>query len=79
MNAIRINTASWFNDSLLAAIACDSNGLLVAGRAMKMMAPSAMAAEALAIREATNLANTFPWQDILISSDSRYYRLSSTK
>ncbi|XP_062014434.1 uncharacterized protein LOC133730954 [Rosa rugosa] len=75
MNAIRINTdASWFKDSLLcgiAAIARDSNGRLVAGRAIKTMAPSAMAAEALAIREAMHLANTFPLQDIFISSDSQ--------
>ncbi|PRQ55730.1 putative ribonuclease H-like domain-containing protein [Rosa chinensis] len=70
-----LNTdASWFKDSLLcgiAAIARDSNGRLVAGRAIKMMVPSAMAAEALAIREAMHLANTFPLQDIFISSDSQ--------
>lgn len=65
-NVIQINSdASWHQSSLssgIAAIASDSNGIL---------APSPLAAEAMAIREAILIALAFPSHDIIITSDSK--------
>ncbi|PRQ57334.1 putative ribonuclease H-like domain, reverse transcriptase zinc-binding domain-containing protein [Rosa chinensis] len=75
VNAILINTdASWQKDTLMcgvAALARNWKGSLIAGKMAKMRAPSPLAAEALAVREAILLANSFPHMDIIISLDSQ--------
>ncbi|XP_061993721.1 uncharacterized protein LOC133711629 [Rosa rugosa] len=75
VNAILINTdASWQKDTLMcgvAALARNWKGSLIAGKTAKMRAPSPLAAEALAVREAILLAKSFPHMDIIISSDSQ--------
>nr|AFP55576.1 hypothetical protein [Rosa rugosa] len=75
LNTVRINTdACWFQSSLsgaIAAIARDSRGAVLGGKAFRILAPSPMAAEALALREAVCLAMDFTLGEVIISSDSK--------
>lgn len=74
-NVIRINTdASWHQQTLssgIAAVARDMHGFLINGKALKMLAPSPLTAEALAIREAVYLALEYPSHEIIITSDAK--------
>ncbi|KAJ1437012.1 Ribonuclease H-like superfamily [Sesbania bispinosa] len=73
-DTLKINIdASWSPTNKYVAIGVvvrDSGGLLVSGLAKKIAAPSPLVAEALALREAIQMAHNLQWSKCLFESDN---------
>ncbi|KAJ1410340.1 Ribonuclease H-like superfamily [Sesbania bispinosa] len=73
-DALKCNSnASWSthgNHAALGVVVRDSNGYLLSGMSKRILAPSPMVAEALALREAMLLASNLQWPKCLFESDN---------